>query len=392
MAIFSLSHSTVGKTTHAAGTAGAHARYVCREGAARVILGEHMPTDREAARAWLDTQEVADRKNARVIDKVMLALPVELDAAKRVELVHDFAAEIGQGRIAWLAGIHDRGEDAHNPHAHVIFRDRDIDTDKRVAELSGKGSTERLRETWERLANQALERAGIDARIDRRSLEAQGIERQAGIHIGANVLAMEERGIRPDSQAREVDGRIVDWPSIDQGRTRIDRLAEIEAANDNREQDKERGKGGKGRSDPTPVHSEPSILTLYPELEQVQEAQKQPVERPNKNSPRMVAEETPEATPRTSYADVSRLRLAIDRARERLEALGNRLEAAFDRFRHMIDRHQPETKKRPEHQHDPLYRASIWDDEIRQAERKVAADRLRANLARQRDRSQEYER
>ena len=46
MAIFSLSHNPVGRSTHAAGTAGAHARYVTRDGAAGLILGEHMPTGR----------------------------------------------------------------------------------------------------------------------------------------------------------------------------------------------------------------------------------------------------------------------------------------------------------------------------------------------------------
>jgi hypothetical protein len=42
------------------------------------------------ARAWLDEQEEGDRKNARVIDKLMLALPIELDAQARVELVQSF--------------------------------------------------------------------------------------------------------------------------------------------------------------------------------------------------------------------------------------------------------------------------------------------------------------
>ena len=179
------------------GTAGAHAGYVTRESAARSVVGEHMPLDRAGSRAWLDGQEAADRKNARMIDKVMVALPIELDAAERVQLVRDFATEIGGGRIPWLAGIHDRGKDAGNPHAHVIFRDRDHETGKRVANLSAKGSTEQLRQTWERVCNQALERAGQDARIDHRSLATQGVARLPGIHVGPNVLAMEERGIRP---------------------------------------------------------------------------------------------------------------------------------------------------------------------------------------------------
>lgn len=254
MAIYSLSHSAVGRTTHAAGTAGAHAGYITRDSAAREIVGEHMPTERNAARDWLNQQEASDRKNARVIDKVMLALPRELDAAARVEVVRAFAAEVGGGRIAWLAGIHDRGRDAGNPHAHILFRDRDIETGKRVAGFTEKGSTERLRETWERVANQALERAGFEERIDRRSLEAQGNDRQPGIHVGPKALAMEERGVRPRSELEILDnGRVIEWPRIDRGRTRIEYLAEIEAANENQRREREREKGGKGRGDPVPV-------------------------------------------------------------------------------------------------------------------------------------------
>ncbi|RMJ20948.1 hypothetical protein PHISP_08186 [Aspergillus sp. HF37] len=108
------------------------------------------------ARAWLDRQEEADRKNARVIDKVTIALPRELNAVQRVELVRAFAAE-----------------DADNPHAHVVLRDRDLETGKMALRMSQSGSTEMLRGTWERVCNAALERAGMDERIDRRTLEAR---------------------------------------------------------------------------------------------------------------------------------------------------------------------------------------------------------------------------
>ena len=306
MAIYSCSHSAVGRTTHAAGTAGAHAGYVTRENAARSVVGEHMPLDRAGSRAWLDGQEAADRKNARMIDKVLVALPIELNAAERVQLVRDFAAEVGGGRIPWLAGIHDRGKDTGNPHAHVIFRDRDHETGKRVANLSAKGSTEQLRQTWERVANQALERAGHDARIDHRSLEAQGIAREAGIHVGPNVLAMEERGIRPKSSPQvTVNGRVIDWPKIDQGRTRLDRQAEIEAANDNREKERDgKGKGTAAVAASVPVQSEDTPAPPAAVSAAVQPA-----------------------------PDVSRLRLAIDRARQRLDALSTRLDQAFSRIK-----------------------------------------------------------
>lgn len=241
MAIYSLNHKTVGKSTHAPGTASAHVNYITRVNAAGQVMAERMPENRHQARAWFDQAEAADRKNGRVCDKVMVALPIELDAEQRAELVREFAQEITLGRASWLAAIHDKGKDAGNPHAHIIIRDKDPDTGKRVAGLSEKGSTERLRETWEKLANRALERAGQLARIDRRTLKEQGIERKAQIHVGPKLKAMEDRGARPASQVRQDHrGRVIRYPEIDRDlvkgqRTRAEKNAQIIQLNEVRE-------------------------------------------------------------------------------------------------------------------------------------------------------------
>jgi hypothetical protein len=184
VAIYSLEVGRVGRSTHRAGTAGAHARYITRKQATSAVLGEHMPTGSRAAATWLDRQEAADRKNARVIEKIRAALPRELDARQRQILLRRYLWRIGKGRIPWLAAIHDRGKDAHNPHAHIIIRDRDHETGCRVAQLSEKGSCERLRALWEEETNRALREAGHTARIDRRSLKAQGMDRGPQRHRG----------------------------------------------------------------------------------------------------------------------------------------------------------------------------------------------------------------
>ena len=103
MAIFSLSHSAVGRSTHRAGTAAAHAAYIARRSTASAVLGEHMPSGPRAAQTWLKQQEASDRKNARVIDKVMLALPLELTPAERENLIRVFVWRLGRGRVPWLA-------------------------------------------------------------------------------------------------------------------------------------------------------------------------------------------------------------------------------------------------------------------------------------------------
>lgn len=184
MAIFSLCHRAVGRSTHRAGTAGAHAAYITRRSAARVVIGQHMPTRPAKARAWLDEAEQADRKNARVIDKVMVALPLELDAAQREALIRVFIRRLSGDRVPWLAAIHDTGKDAHNPHAHILLRDRDAATGQRFVKLSDKDSTQRLRSLWEMCLNHALEALGSPQRVSRLSLSAQGVKRLPERHRG----------------------------------------------------------------------------------------------------------------------------------------------------------------------------------------------------------------
>ena len=236
MAIYSLHHSAIGKTTHAAGTAGAHVRYVTRVRAAAAVLSARMPVaapgKADQTRAWFDAEETASRKNARVADKLMLALPIELDAEQQVDLVRRFAEVATAGRAPWLAAIHAKGKDVKNPHCHLVIRDRDPTTGKRAVGLSEKGSTDRLRVLWEEHANAALAAAGSAARVDRRSLADQGIEREPEIHVGPKPQAMQARGVRPESRDLiDAGGREIRWTEIDAGRTRAERRAEIIAAN-----------------------------------------------------------------------------------------------------------------------------------------------------------------
>lgn len=198
MAIYSMHHSGIGRTTHRPGTAAAHLRYVTRKSACTKMLF-NLPQTVEATRknliGWLRTCEETDRANARVVDKLMVAIPVELNRRERIALVEDFCREITGDRIPWIAAVHDRGDDFPNPHAHIIMRDRDMETGKRVLKTTERGSTERFRLQWEDAANKALLLAGRDARIDRRSLAAQGADRIPTIHLGA-AEPMEQRGQR----------------------------------------------------------------------------------------------------------------------------------------------------------------------------------------------------
>ncbi|WP_454632644.1 MobA/MobL family protein [Bradyrhizobium cenepequi] len=200
-----------------------------------------MPTDAAEAMAFMKEAEDKGRKNARVMDKVMLALPKELKPEQRVALVRCFAEEVTKGKASWLAAFHEKGKDAQNPHCHLVIRDRDPKTNKRVIGMSEAGSTELLREAWERHANRALEAAKIEARIDRRTYRNQprtrsktrvvdyrkfdkGMSRTAynrRIQLARETDQERWAAIDDDRQRLEIDNlRDIHRPDLDEGRAR----------------------------------------------------------------------------------------------------------------------------------------------------------------------------
>jgi hypothetical protein len=249
MAIYSLRLTPIGKTTQKRPfTAAAHIRYIARPGAVSHVLAERMPEDKGRAQRWLRAAEKADRKNARVADKLVIALPRELTADQNLALVRAFAERLTKGRASWFAAIHARGKDRDNPHVHLLVRDRDVQTGERVVMFSAgpkevsqraaKGQSapttlNQIRELWEHEANAALAAVGRRERIDRRRLLAQGLARAPQVHEGPNIRAMHDRGYRPRSADRVFRNRpgrrrgvpaqrTVRYAAIDGGRTRVE--------------------------------------------------------------------------------------------------------------------------------------------------------------------------
>ena len=147
---------------------------------------------------WNEVERVEKRKDAQLSREVMVALPAELTHAQKQELTREFVRGefTEQGMIADI-GYHDF--DSHNPHAHIMLTMREVDADgfgKKRREWNKRQVLERQRKAWEEYANRALERAGFEERIDRRTLKEQGIEREPQIHLGAKVLEMEARGVQ----------------------------------------------------------------------------------------------------------------------------------------------------------------------------------------------------
>ncbi len=147
---------------------------------------------------WNEVERVERRKNSQLAREIQVAIPVELNAPQQIELVKEFATEqfVNSGMIADVT-FHEL--DSHNPHAHIMLTMREIDKDgfnkKKNRDWNKKELLEFQREAWSRYANEALEKAGIEEKIDHRTLAEQGINRIPQIHLGSAVTAMMKRGV-----------------------------------------------------------------------------------------------------------------------------------------------------------------------------------------------------
>lgn len=231
MAIYHYSGSIIGRKAGRSSTAAAAYRagekivdertgivhdYTRKSGVSHTSLlaPDHAPewaTDR--ARLWNEVEAVEKRKDSQLAREYTIALPHELTREQQIELVESFArAEfVALGMVADV-GYHNlpkpgqAGKAKDNGHAHVMLTMREIGPDgfgKKARQWNDSDLHQHWREAWEQHANAALEVAGSDARIDHRSLAAQGIDRPPQIHEGPTVAAIERRNQRengPDAE------------------------------------------------------------------------------------------------------------------------------------------------------------------------------------------------
>ena len=140
------------------------------------------------------------RKDAQVAREVEFALPRELSADDCRDLARRFVTEemTARGMVADLA-IHDRSssDGGRNPHAHVLLTMRRLGPDgfgPKEREWNKTELVETWREQWAAACNDALARAGEEARIDHRTLEEQGILREPTIHLGKDAFHAAQKG------------------------------------------------------------------------------------------------------------------------------------------------------------------------------------------------------
>ena len=169
---------------------------------------------RDRATLWNAAEQREVRRNARVAREYLVALPAELSPDRQIALARDFSRELTQRYGAALdLAVHapraHPGSDPRNFHAHLLATTRevteqgfgaktaiDLNSETRFARglRSGRDELLFLRERWASVANGALHEAGLEVRIDHRTLAAQGINREPQPHMPAAAVHLERRG------------------------------------------------------------------------------------------------------------------------------------------------------------------------------------------------------
>lgn len=174
---------------------------------ARLILPGGGATDRAAF--WSRVEVHHKHPRAVTAREIVLALPRELSTEQRRDLAEQYGRDLADRYgVAVDVCIHapDASEGEDNPHAHILMTACSCspsgELGKKVEALDPissarakrkENAVEAERPLWEALANAALERAGQAARIDHRTLAAQGIDRAPTTHDGPARTAIKRR-------------------------------------------------------------------------------------------------------------------------------------------------------------------------------------------------------
>jgi hypothetical protein len=199
----------------------------------------------EDAASYWDAADLYERANGRLYVTADFALPRDLPERDQIELAREFARELtAHERLPYTLAIHsgrDEHGHEHNPHAHLMFSERRNDGIERTRDqwfrranagqparggapksraFHGRDWVERARERWAEATNRTLERCGRAERVDHRSYERQGIDREPGEHYGPAAAHILSRGdnhdrleraddiLTADQALSEVDGNI----------------------------------------------------------------------------------------------------------------------------------------------------------------------------------------
>lgn len=178
-----------------------------------ILMPESAP-ERWADRAtlWNEVEAAEKRKDAQLAREVEFALPREMERTEAIELARSFVQRefVERGMVADLNVHWDIGADGEaKPHAHVMLGLRAVTAEgfgAKVRDWNQTSLLEHWREAWADHVNQRLAELDLDARIDHRTLQDQGIELEPQLKIGAAGARREGRG---EAAERAEDHRAV---------------------------------------------------------------------------------------------------------------------------------------------------------------------------------------
>ncbi|MDR7230314.1 Ti-type conjugative transfer relaxase TraA [Caulobacter sp. BE264] len=222
MAIFHFSVKVISRATGASAVASAAYRSASRlhderldrdhdfTGKSGVVHSEVLLPDgtpqhlSNRAALWNAVEAGEKRKDAQLSREVEFAIPREMDQAQGIELARDFVQRemVDRGMVADLNVHWDIGADGlAKPHAHVMLSMREVSEDgfgTKVRDWNRTELVEHWREAWADHVNERLAQLDIDARIDHRSLDAQGIDLEPQNKIGPAAGRRADEGLEAD--------------------------------------------------------------------------------------------------------------------------------------------------------------------------------------------------
>jgi hypothetical protein len=169
----------------------------------------------DRAKLWNAVEAREKRKDSQVAREIMVALPAELDLSQQIKLVRRYIRQqfIKPGMIADFA-IHapSKQGDQRNSHGHIMLTTRTITPEglgDKERKWNAKACIFQWRQAWEHYANQALQEAGFDCRIDGRSHASKGLDREPRLHLGHQATTLERQGEPSErgSENRAIDAR-----------------------------------------------------------------------------------------------------------------------------------------------------------------------------------------
>lgn len=421
MAIYHLSVKPVSRSAGRSATAAAAYRAGCsitdertgethdyrRKGgveSADIVLPDGAPEwAADRVQLWNAAELAEKRKDACVAREFEVALPSELSPAERRRLALDFAKDMANREgCAVDVAIHAPGKegDNRNHHAHILRTTRKVDVNGMGAKLdtekAGRKRADDLaaaRAKWAEMTNERLRENGVAVRVDHRSLQAQGIDREPTKHLGPAASGYERRTGQPSrnriQQERDALERLIRAKALGELERQTDRLildlsGDLAAAKAARDRPPVRATGIDPRSryhpDNVAKRAQQEVTPVPPEkpLELVK-----PIPRP---TPAVA----PESPPKRQYDPVADAAQAAARQEEAREAVNRQavargitdmvafppgtsgqftaahfssFETALDRAERALKFHKPDTPRPEKGLFGGTKRQQAWDEQ-----------------------------